>query len=83
MFEHAAYLVCSLNVMDVKQVSSGVFDVGLSYDIVHNIYDRKKADPIKYPTIASKLNYIKEIADNHFEKDQITYVNTCINHITE
>ena len=79
IFDCQMYLVCSVNVMDVKSIQENTYDIGLSYDFVYSIYTRSNFP--KHPKVG--LGHLKKIACEHFELDLKRYKEKCIDFIKE
>ena len=75
------YIVCSVNVMDVKLVEENTYDIGVSYDFVYSRYTKRNT--INYPTGESRLLYLKKLASERYAEDKSTYKEKCIELIQE
>lgn len=76
IFDCQMYIVCSVNVMDVKPIKENTYDIGISYDFVHNWFSRRNLS--NYPTPQSRLGYLKGLAFDRFQHDINSYKDECI-----
>jgi len=75
------YLVCSLNVMNVKQVQTGVFEIGLSYEFIQDWHLFMMLSNVKkaiYPKTLSYFSDLSNFSKNFFFEDQKIYYDHCI-----
>ena len=75
------YLVCSLNLMNVKQVQPGVFEVGLDYELIQNSYLYSQLYDIRnriYPNVKSYFSDMSKLINSLFDNDQIIYYEKCL-----
>ena len=76
------YLVISINLMNVKQVEPGVFEVGLCYEFIQDSYRDQLFFDLEmnlYPVgkVNQFFNDLSHIAHNFFEQDQKNYYEYC------
>jgi len=76
------YLVCSLNLMNVKQIEPGVFEVGLCYEFIQDSYRKSLFFDIEkhfYPVskVHQFFSDFSQIANNFFEHSQTNYYDNC------
>ena len=83
IFDLQMYIVCSVNVMDVKLVEENTYEIGVSYDFVCNYYTYTNINISNYPTVESRLLYLKKLASERYAEDKSTYKEKCIELIQE
>ena len=76
------YLVCSLNLLNVKQVYPGVFEVGFTYELIQDSYTESALSEISdrlYPVCKVNvfLNDLSHLVNNFFDEDQKNYYESC------
>ena len=81
IFDVQMYIVCSVNVMDVKLVEENTYEIGVSYDFVFSIYTITNTS--NYPTVESQLLYLKKLASERYVQDKTTYKEKCLELIQE
>lgn len=86
VFDVQVYLVCSVNVMDIKPVHLNTYDVGISYDFIHSDMNWNESTFSHLPmgkAIEYKLGHFKDIASSRFESDKCSYKETCVSFIDD
>lgn len=81
------FLVCSVNVLDVKPVQFNTYDVGISYDFIYSWFSKLNTSMFDHlprgERVRLELGYLKDLACSRFENDKFSYKETCVSFIED